>query len=162
MDDSELAEMVNIKTFFLLHSFVLSHAIVSKTCRTSQVGSIPFLSSSNDVFPHFCSMGNTCYMNSTIQAFRAIPELQVALSASVIAAFFWLTIPPNTDPRPSLQSPTPLPNALRDLYRQMSQTTDSIHPSRFLQVLREVDCFDSLLCRVLDVSLDQPPVRWDG
>ena len=42
--------------------------------------------------------------------------------------------------RSALQSSTPLPGALRDLYRNMSRTTDSIVPSSFLQVLRQV-CF---------------------
>ena len=43
--------------------------------------------------------------------------------------------------RPALQSSTPLPGALRDLYRNMSRTTDSIVPSSFLQVLRQVCSF---------------------
>ncbi|PPQ95123.1 hypothetical protein CVT25_011666 [Psilocybe cyanescens] len=67
------------------------------------------------------NLGNTCYMNATVQALRAVPELQVALDA------------------PSLQSSTPLPAALRDLYHSMSQTTDSVTPVRFLQVLRQVN-----------------------
>lgn len=29
------------------------------------------------------SLGNTCYMNATVQALRAVPELQLALSAYV-------------------------------------------------------------------------------
>ncbi|KAF5329651.1 hypothetical protein D9619_008920 [Psilocybe cf. subviscida] len=67
------------------------------------------------------NLGNTCYMNATVQSLRAIPELQVALSTS------------------SLQSSTPLPGALRDLYHNMSKTTDTIKPVKFLQVLREVN-----------------------
>jgi len=59
-------------------------------------------------------------MNATVQALRAVPELQVALDT------------------PSLQSTTPLPAALRDLYHNMSRTTDSITPMQFLQVLRQV------------------------
>ncbi|KAJ3504728.1 hypothetical protein NLJ89_g7782 [Agrocybe chaxingu] len=52
---------------------------------------------------------------------RAVPELQVALTA------------------PSLQSTTPLPESLRDLYRNMARTTDDITPVKFLQVLRQVN-----------------------
>ncbi|CAA7262071.1 unnamed protein product [Cyclocybe aegerita] len=67
------------------------------------------------------NLGNTCYMNATVQALRAVPELQVALTA------------------PSLQSTTPLPESLRDLYRNMTLTTDGITPIKFLQVLRQVN-----------------------
>ncbi|GLB44135.1 putative peptidase C19 family protein [Lyophyllum shimeji] len=67
------------------------------------------------------NLGNTCYMNASVQALRAIPELQVALAV------------------PALQSATPLPAALRDLYSLMSRTTDSITPMTFLSTLRQVN-----------------------
>ncbi|KAI6167703.1 hypothetical protein EDD17DRAFT_1534319 [Pisolithus thermaeus] len=64
------------------------------------------------------NLGNTCYMNATVQAMRAIPELRVALGTS---------------------SPLDvLPKALRDLYNSMSQTTESVVPASFLTVLRQV------------------------
>ncbi|KAL4065479.1 hypothetical protein V8B97DRAFT_2010451 [Scleroderma yunnanense] len=64
------------------------------------------------------NLGNTCYMNSTVQAMRAIPELQLALGTS---------------------SPLDvLPKALRDLYVNMSRTTESVVPLPFLTVLRQV------------------------
>ncbi|OJA15949.1 hypothetical protein AZE42_10909 [Rhizopogon vesiculosus] len=63
------------------------------------------------------NLGNTCYMNATVQAMRAIPELQTALSSS-----------PHLDV---------LPRALRDLYTNMSRTTEGYIPSAFLTVLRQ-------------------------
>lgn len=60
-------------------------------------------------------------MNATVQALRAIPELQAALSAPHAA---------NTS--------SPLPKALATLYDSMGRTTDAVVPGSFLQVLRIV------------------------
>jgi ubiquitin carboxyl-terminal hydrolase 14 len=67
------------------------------------------------------NLGNTCYMNATVQALRAIPELQTALSAPHAA---------NTS--------SPLPRELAALYGSMSRTTDAVVPMSFLQMLRVV------------------------
>ncbi|KAJ4500456.1 cysteine proteinase [Lentinula lateritia] len=56
------------------------------------------------------NLGNTCYMNSTVQALRAIPELQVALGVP-----------------------------LRDLYANLSRTSDAVNPASFLNILRQVN-----------------------
>ncbi|KAG6334550.1 hypothetical protein ID866_4547 [Astraeus odoratus] len=64
------------------------------------------------------NLGNTCYMNATIQAMRAIPELRIALNT---------TSPLDV-----------LPKTLRDLYDNMSRTTESVVPVAFLTVLRQV------------------------
>ncbi|KAI3604167.1 ubiquitin carboxyl-terminal hydrolase 6 [Moniliophthora roreri] len=75
------------------------------------------------------SLGNTCYMNSTVQALRAIPELQVSLGVSQSGQ-------PSTSANPSLSG---LPASLRDLYAGMACTTDPVNPASFLNVLRQVN-----------------------
>jgi len=68
------------------------------------------------------NLGNTCYMNATVQALRAIPELQNALKDYV----------PTTGPQALLTG------AMRDLYDSMGRTTEGFPPYSFLQVLRTV------------------------
>jgi ubiquitin carboxyl-terminal hydrolase 14 len=57
-------------------------------------------------------------MNATVQALRAIPELQTALHAAATGAG------------------VSLPGTLRDLYAQMGRTTEPVIPLAFLQALR--------------------------
>ncbi|GAA5864767.1 hypothetical protein JCM1840_004892 [Sporobolomyces johnsonii] len=68
------------------------------------------------------NLGNTCYMNSTVQVLRAIPELQSALNSSQSAG-----------PQPDVQ----LTRSLRDLYQDMGRTTEGFPPFAFLNMLRQ-------------------------
>lgn len=73
------------------------------------------------------NLGNTCYLNSTLQTLRAIPELQTALV--------------NYTPAPanSLTGELPhldLPKQLRDLWKYMNETQEPVIPHAFLSALR--------------------------
>lgn len=70
-------------------------------------------------------------MNATLQAMRAIPELQVALNAYQ---------PGGSSSRiaDGPQGSTILTSSLKDLYNAMKSTTDAYTPFAFLQTLRQV------------------------
>lgn len=68
------------------------------------------------------NLGNTCYMNATLQCMRMIPELQSALTA--------MSGNITSDFRASL------PISLRTLYKELDSSGDPIPPVAFLQLLR--------------------------
>ncbi|KAI9804915.1 MAG: deubiquitinating enzyme [Piccolia ochrophora] len=91
------------------------------------------------------NLGNTCYLNSTLQTLRAVPELQTAL-----ATYQPAKTGGNSDAVPGssslgdlsqfglggLGASTDLTASLRDLYQQMSDTQDGFPPLMFLNALR--------------------------
>ncbi|XP_012938302.1 ubiquitin carboxyl-terminal hydrolase 14 [Aplysia californica] len=74
------------------------------------------------------NLGNTCYMNATVQCLRAVPELKDALKRFSGG----LTVAGAIAPADSITA------ALRDLYISMDKTSTSIPPIIFLQVLHMV------------------------
>ncbi|KAL9092812.1 MAG: hypothetical protein Q9165_004230 [Trypethelium subeluteriae] len=85
------------------------------------------------------NLGNTCYMNSTLQTLRAIPELQEELQLYKASA--------GGPPGPSgafssafgldgIGASMDLTASLRDLYKQMSETQEGFPPLMFLNALR--------------------------
>ena len=80
------------------------------------------------------NLGNTCYMNSTLQTLRFVPELQEELLR--------YKAPANPTPASFMAeyglggANTDLTGALRDLYKQMGSTLTGFPPIAFLQTLR--------------------------
>jgi len=71
------------------------------------------------------NLGNTCYLNSTLQVLRSMEPLQEALAAYT--------------PRVGAsEGDASLVAALRDLYRDMGKTTEAVPPLVFLSILRKL------------------------
>ncbi|EXJ71939.1 uncharacterized protein A1O5_04440 [Cladophialophora psammophila CBS 110553] len=85
------------------------------------------------------NLGNTCYLNSTLQVLRSIPEMQDSLKiykteAAPVANLEALS----RFGLGGLGSSNDLTAQLRDLYKQMSETQEGFPPMMFLNALRTV------------------------
>ncbi|KAJ6493932.1 hypothetical protein C8R47DRAFT_1318835 [Mycena vitilis] len=105
------------------------------------------------------NLGNTCYMNATLQAMRAIPELQTAIGVEKpVPAAPATDAQADPDAMPGLMQTDPpavpaaanppagggpvlaaLPSALGSLYTRMAHTADTVAPVAFLNLLREIN-----------------------
>ena len=84
------------------------------------------------------NLGNTCYMNSTLQTLRAVPELQEQLLKYTGASGGGGTSSSQgmNLSQYGLQGSVDLTSSLRDLYKQMSETQEGFPPLIFLNALQ--------------------------
>ncbi|KAJ2714901.1 deubiquitinating enzyme [Coemansia spiralis] len=71
------------------------------------------------------NLGNTCYMNASLQCLKAIPEVRAALAAHTVTSA-------QADPRQGLAA------ALRRLFDELGESGEGVPPFVFLQLLRQV------------------------
>ncbi|RKO97100.1 hypothetical protein CXG81DRAFT_13055 [Caulochytrium protostelioides] len=72
------------------------------------------------------NLGNTCYMNSTLQCLRSMPELTAVLRRTQADASL------SKDPRSNLTG------TLANLYKELAGATSGVPPLLFLHMLRDV------------------------
>ncbi|XP_048582845.1 ubiquitin carboxyl-terminal hydrolase 14 [Nematostella vectensis] len=73
------------------------------------------------------NLGNTCYMNATVQCLRNVPELHESLT----------NYSGNLGFGSDIGSPESVTVALRDLFKTMDKTSEAVPPIIFLQVLHK-------------------------
>lgn len=78
------------------------------------------------------NLGNTCYMNSTLQTLRFVPELQEQLTKYMVQQVPASSLLANM----GLGQEVDLTAALRDLYKQLGSTLTGFPPIAFLRTLR--------------------------
>lgn len=79
------------------------------------------------------NLGNTCYLNSTLQTLRSIPELQEALSTYIPTP-----APHSASSFAGSLVSVDMISSLKDLYKQMGETQNGIPPSAFLYALQAI------------------------
>ena len=84
------------------------------------------------------NLGNTCYLNSTLQVLKSVPEMQETLALYKPEPSASSSNPQNLSQfgLDGLGSSTDLTASLRDLYNQMSGTQEGFPPLMFLNALR--------------------------
>jgi ubiquitin carboxyl-terminal hydrolase 14 len=128
MDETELAQAVWL-LLPLTHMSLCLRAHLCKQLRIpaglQNLGELNSTGNSGISVLTTCGLGNTCYMNSTVQVLRQIPELKTALSQY-------------SESMASMQPEKQVTAGLRDLYKGLDKAGSDYPPLLFWQVSKHV------------------------
>jgi len=77
----------------------------------------------------FVNLGNTCYMNSTLQCLRAVPELRTSLRG----------VMSNSGGQPSANPSNAFARTLAQTFEVLDSSVEAVPPAAFVEVLRRLE-----------------------
>lgn len=104
------------------------------------------------------NLGNTCYMNSTVQTLIAVPEFRQSLQRSFFFGLFhliWSQFQSNSLPNQANAGDidSALTVSLAQLSKSLSNSGDAVTPFAFLAALRRVWRFSCVLFKIANIFI---------
>ena len=125
-DDMKFSDMKNVNEKMKITLFGTSEGVPSlppptKVLFKEDMTASEALSTGSIMKPGLKNLGNTCYLNSTVQCLKAVPELNQALSKYTPSGF---------------TGSSQLTGALGQLFKKLDNNADAVTPMGFVGLLR--------------------------
>ena len=126
-DDMKFSDMKNVNEKMKITLFGTSEGVPSlppptKVLFKEDMTASEALSTGSIMKPGLKNLGNTCYLNSTVQCLKAVPELNQALSKYTPSGF---------------TGSSQLTGALGQLFKKLDNNADAVTPMGFVGLLRQ-------------------------